>query len=252
MTAFSNVRKAGIRAISLLEDEHLISARETDGNSDIIMASSSGLAIRFNETDCRSMGRTARGVRGLRLQEGQEVIGMITVGRDEEGNFPEDVTLLSITDNGYGKRTPLSEYRIQHRGGKGLITIKCSDRNGPLMGIRDIFPGEELMVITRKGIMIRISLDSVSSQSRNTQGVRIINLKGDDLVGSIAKIGADAVGDDDVEDADVEVIDGGVEDADTQGQSSTSDTPEETSTDDTSNSQNEGSENPENEGDKPE
>ncbi len=203
LTAFSNVRKAGIRAINLLEGEHLISARETDGNSDIIMASSSGLSIRFHETDCRSMGRTARGVRGLALNEGQQVIGMVTVNRDEEGNFPEDIALLAITENGYGKRTPLGDYRTQRRGGKGLITIKCSDRNGPLLGVRDVFPGEELMVITRNGIMIRISLDSVSLQSRNTQGVRIINLKGNDLVGSTAKIGVEAL-----EDAEEMIIEG--------------------------------------------
>jgi DNA gyrase subunit A len=206
LTAFSNVRKAGIRAINLLEGEHLISARQTDGNSDIIMAGSSGLAIRFHETDCRSMGRTARGVRGLALTGKQEVIGMITVSRDEEGNFPDDVALLSITENGYGKRTPLDEYRVQRRGGKGLITIKCSDRNGPLMGIRDVYPGEELMVITRNGIMIRIALDTVSLQSRNTQGVRIINLKDSDLVGSVAKIGLAAV--EDIEDIEVEIIEG--------------------------------------------
>ncbi len=205
LTAFSNVRKAGIRAINLLEDEHLISARETDGNSDIIMAGSSGLSIRFHETDCRSMGRTARGVRGLALSEGQEVIGMVTVHRDEEGNFPEDLALLAITENGYGKRTPLDEYRTQKRGGKGLITIKCSERNGSLLGIRDVFPGEELMVITRNGIMIRISLDSVSLQSRNTQGVRIINLKNNDLVGSTAKIGVGALEDaEEVEETTVE------------------------------------------------
>ncbi len=228
LTAFSNVRKAGIRAIKLLEDEHLISARETDGNSDIIMASSGGLAIRFNETDCRSMGRTARGVRGLSLKEGQEVIGMITVSRNEDGQFPDDITLLSITDNGYGKRTPLSEYRIQRRGGKGLITIKCSDRNGPLMGVRDVFPGEELMVITRNGIMIRISLNSVSSQSRNTQGVRIINLKGDDLVGSIAKIGLEAVEDPDAdtENADGVTVTDGSEEQVSGDQSETRETPE--------------------------
>ncbi len=225
LTAFSNVRKAGIRAIKLLDGEHLISARETDGKSDIIMAGSSGLAIRFNETDCRSMGRTARGVRGLALKEGQEVIGMITVGRDEEGNYPENITLLSITENGYGKRTPLSEYRIQRRGGKGLITIKCSSRNGSLMGIRDVFPGEELMVITRKGIMIRIALDSVSSQSRNTQGVRIINLKGNDLVGSIAKIGVAAVEDSDEVEAEEA---GGTEIPETTPETAADETGEET------------------------
>ncbi len=243
LTAFSNVRKAGIRAISLIEGEHLISARETDGSSDIIMASSSGLAIRFNENDCRSMGRTARGVRGLALGEGQEVIGMITVSRDEEGNYPEDLTLLSITKNGYGKRTPLDEYRIQRRGGKGLITIKCSDRNGPLLGIRDVVPGEELMVITRKGIMIRISLDSVSSQSRNTQGVKIIRLKGDDLVGSIAKIGVEAVGDEEDENIeDVEVVEEASGDEVTETDEATQDetTEEEAPEDESSDSDDDG------------
>jgi DNA gyrase subunit A len=112
------------------------------------------------------------------------------VARGENGD-----SLLSVTGNGYGKRTPLDEYRVQKRGGKGLITIKCSSRNGPLLGIRDARPGEELMVITRNGIMIRIALDSVSHQGRNTQGVRIINLNQDDLVGSIAKIPLQAVAD---------------------------------------------------------
>jgi len=185
---FSRVRSAGIRAINLLEGEHLVSVRETDGNSDIIMASSSGLAIRFHESDARAMGRTARGVRGLALGTKEQAIGMIVVREGED-----DAALLSVTQNGYGKQTPLSEYRIQRRGGKGLITIKCSDRNGPLIAIRDVHPGEELMVITRQGIMIRIALDSVSLQSRNTQGVRIINLKQGDLVGGIAKISQEAV-----------------------------------------------------------
>ena len=198
LQAFSNVRKAGIIAINLLEGEHLISARVTDGDSHIIMASSSGMAIRFHETDCRSMGRTARGVRGLALGEGEEAVGMVVVGKEEEGG-----ALLSMTENGYGKRTPLDDYRIQKRGGKGLITIKCSRRNGPLMGVRDVHEGEQLMVITRGGIMIRIALDDVSLQGRNTQGVRIINLKGEDQVGGIAKIGQDALADED-EDALVE------------------------------------------------
>ncbi len=190
LTDFSRPRQAGIRAINLLEDEHLVAVRETDGNSDIIFASSSGLSIRFHETDARSMGRTARGVRGIALGKGQQVIGMVVINpEDTEG------ALLSITENGYGKLTPLEDYRIQKRGGKGLITIKCSDRNGPLLGIRDVHPGEELMVITRNGIMIRIALDSVSRQGRNTQGVRIINLNTNDLVGSIAKISLEAVAD---------------------------------------------------------
>ncbi|MBU8869730.1 MAG: DNA gyrase subunit A [Gemmatimonadales bacterium] len=185
---FSRVRNAGIRAINLLEGEHLVSVRETDGKSDIIMAASNGLSIRFHETDSRSMGRTARGVRGLALGSKDQVIGMIVIGEDQK-----DASLLAITQNGYGKRTPLSEYKVQRRGGKGLITIKCSNRNGPLVGIRDCVPDEELMVITRFGIMIRIALNAVSQQSRNTQGVRIINLNQGDLVGSMAKIPREAV-----------------------------------------------------------
>ncbi len=187
---FSRPRQAGIRAIKLLDGEHLVAVRETDGDSDIIIASSNGLAIRFHETDSRSMGRTARGVRGISLRDGEQAIGMVVVKPGDE-----EVSLLAITRNGYGKRTPLEDYRIQRRGGKGLITIKCSDRNGPLLGIRDVHPGEELMVITRNGIMIRIALDSVSKQSRNTQGVRIINLKQGVLVGSIAKSSLEAVAD---------------------------------------------------------
>jgi len=186
LTDFSRPRQAGIRAIKLLDGENLVSVRETDGNSDIIMASDSGMAIRFHEDDARSMGRTARGVRGIALGEGESVVGMVVVPRRES-----EANLLSVTRNGYGKRTPLNEYRVQKRGGKGLITIKCSKRNGPLMAIRDVNDGEELMVITHHGIMIRIALDSVSQQGRNTQGVRIINLKDDDLVGSIAKSSQD-------------------------------------------------------------
>jgi DNA gyrase subunit A len=206
LTDFSRPRQAGIRAINLLEGEHLVAVRETDGNSDIIFASSSGLAIRFHESDARSMGRTARGVRGIALGKGQQVVGMVVVSPDDH-----EAALLSVTENGYGKLTPLEEYRIQKRGGKGLITIKCSDRNGPLLGIRDAHPGEELMVITRNGIMIRIAVDSVSRQGRNTQGVRIINLNRDDLVGSIAKISLEAVAEMDngeVDDSDQNDSDG--------------------------------------------
>jgi DNA gyrase subunit A len=187
---FSRPRQAGIRAINLIEDEHLVSVRVTDGDSDIIVAHSGGLAIRFHESDARSMGRTARGVRGIILGEDEQVVGMVVVSpRDEDGS------LLSVTKNGYGKLTPLEDYRIQKRGGKGLITIKCSSRNGPLLGIRDVHPGEQLMVITRNGIMIRMAVDSISRQGRNTQGVKIINLNEGDLVGSIAKISLAVVND---------------------------------------------------------
>jgi len=185
---FSRPRQAGIRAINLIEGEHLVSVRETDGNCDVLLATTSGMAIRFHETDSRSMGRTARGVRGIRIGSKEQVVGMVVISPEDQ-----DSALLSVTVNGYGKRTPLGDYRVQKRGGKGLITIKCSRRNGALLAIRDVHPGDQLMVITRGGIMIRIAVDSISEQSRNTQGVRIINLKGDDKVGSIAKISQDAL-----------------------------------------------------------
>jgi DNA gyrase subunit A len=199
LTEFARPRAAGIRAISLLEGEHLVAVRETDGNSDIILATSDGMAIRFAEEQARSMGRTARGVRGIALEEGQRVVGMVVVSEKDE-----TATLLSVTENGYGKRTPLSDYRPQGRGGKGLITIKCSERNGPLMAIRDVHPGEELMVITRGGIMIRIGLDEVSEQGRNTQGVRIINLNEGDRVASIAKISREELSREELSRADAE------------------------------------------------
>jgi DNA gyrase subunit A len=195
LTDFSRPRQAGIRAISLLEGEHLVAVRETDGSSDVILATSDGMAIRFHEADARPMGRTARGVRGITLGRGQEVIGMVVVGRDQQ-----EGTLLALTQNGYGKRSPLGDYRLQKRGGKGLITVKCTERNGPLVGIRDAQPGDELMVITRGGIMIRIALDSVSELGRNTQGVRIIHLNQGDIVGGLAKISQD-IGEDIGEDA---------------------------------------------------
>jgi len=186
---FSRPRQAGIRAINLIEGEHLVSVRETDGAKDILVATSNGLAIRFHESDIRSMGRSARGVRGIRVAEGEQVIGMVVIDPEKS-----DDTILVVTKNGYGKRTPVSSYRVQHRGGKGLITIQCSDRNGPLLAVRDVTSGEQLMVITRGGIMIRIGVDSVRKQGRNTQGVRIINLKNNDKVGSITKISQDEIG----------------------------------------------------------
>jgi len=197
LDAFSRPRSAGIKAINLLENEHLVSVRVTDGDGDIVLASTAGMAIRFHESDARPMGRTARGVRGISLKKGEEVVGMVVIRNDEDA-------LLAITTFGYGKRTPLSDYRVQRRGGRGLITIKCSERNGPLVGIRNVKPDEELMVITRSGIMIRIALDTVSIQGRNTQGVRIINLNKDDVVGGITKIASDANG----KDEDAEEVEG--------------------------------------------
>ncbi|MBK7703987.1 MAG: DNA gyrase subunit A [bacterium] len=180
---FSRPRSAGIRAISLLDDERLVAAQLTEGDQDVVLASSDGMAIRFHESDIRPMGRTARGVKGIELSPGEHVVGTVVVG--------DGATLLTVTENGYGKRTPLDDYRVQRRGGKGLITIKCSERNGRVVDIREVTDSQELMVITRNGIIIRMAVRDISTLGRNTQGVRIISLKGeDDTVVGIADIEA--------------------------------------------------------------
>ncbi len=181
LAEFSRPRRAGIRAINLVEGERLVTVRETDGNSDLVLGASNGMAIRFHESDARGMGRTARGVRGIALDKGEEVVGMVVVSDGDE-------EILAVTENGYGKRTPADEYRVQRRGGRGLITIKCTERNGKLITIRGVKSDEELMIITRGGIMIRVAVDSVRSLGRNTQGVRIININAGDRVGGVATI----------------------------------------------------------------
>ncbi len=192
LTDFSRPRRAGIRAINLLEDERLVEVKVTDGDREIVLATSAGMAIRFHETDMRPMGRTARGVKGVTLNPDAEVIGMVVIGEED--------TLLVITENGYGKRTKVDDYRIQRRGGRGLITIKASERNGKLIGIKAVKEDQELMVITRNGIMIRMALSDISTLGRNTQGVRIISLKGNDSVVGIAPLEAN---EDDVDNNEV-------------------------------------------------
>ncbi len=187
---FSNIRRAGIRAIEIVEGDQLIHAELTDGEHHILLAVRSGKSIRFAETDVRPMGRTARGVKGIELSSlDDRVVGMMVVDSDVES----DISVLSVTENGYGKRTPLSDYRQQGRGGKGIITMSITRRNGPLVGIQVSRADEELMVITRKGIVIRMAQDSISSMGRNTQGVKLINLGKGDAVATVAPIVSSSV-----------------------------------------------------------
>jgi DNA gyrase subunit A len=176
LSAYSHPRRGGIRAINIDKGDELIDAAVTDGNHDVVLAKRLGKAIRFRESDVREMGRTARGVRGTLLEKGDEVVGMV-VAVGEQG------TVLSVTENGYGKRTSISDYRIIRRGGKGVISIKANKRNGKVVAVKIVNEPDEVMIMTAKGVMIRLPVKGIARIGRNTQGVRIIKLgKGDRVV----------------------------------------------------------------------
>jgi DNA gyrase subunit A len=184
LSQFSHPRRGGIRAINIDKGDELIDAEVTDGGHDILLAKRMGKAIRFKETDVREMGRTARGVRGTLLEKSDAVVGMgVTVG--EKG------TVLSITENGYGKRTAISDYRVIKRGGKGVISIKANKRNGKVVAIRIVNDADEVMIMTAQGVMIRLPVGGISQIGRNTQGVRIINLGKEDRVVDVACVASE-------------------------------------------------------------
>ncbi|MFH1278561.1 MAG: DNA gyrase subunit A [Candidatus Eisenbacteria bacterium] len=190
LSAFGNPRRVGIYAITMEEGDGLIEAKVTDGSSEIILAKLLGKAIRFHEEEVRPMGRTARGVRGAFVDPGDEVIGMVTLERNG--------SVIVVTENGYGKRTTIEEYRVTRRGGKGIITIKASERNGRLVGIREVIDSDELMIITRNGIILRLAVSGVSMMGRNTQGVKMINLDEGDVVMAVARVVNEEDGDLDI------------------------------------------------------
>lgn len=182
LNCFENIRKSGIAAITLEEGDVLVDVGHTDGKYEVIIGTKSGMSIRFPETDVRSMGRQAAGVRGIRLDKGDQVIGM-------ECAFPgTKQTLLTVCENGYGKKTELSEYRGQHRGGSGVITIKATERNGQVVGIKLATDEDDLMVMTEKGMAIRMRCRDIRTISRNTQGVRLVRLEEVDKVANIAPL----------------------------------------------------------------
>ena len=169
LSAYSHPRKAGINAILLEDGDGLIDAIITDGTQDLILAKKKGLAIRFHESEVRAMGRTSYGVKAVTLDDAEdEVMSMVGVKRQ--------ATLLAVTEHGYGKRSEISEYRVSHRGGKGIITIKTTERNGNVVAVKEVVDGDELMIITRGGQMIRMPVKGISVLGRNTQGVRLVNL----------------------------------------------------------------------------
>ena len=181
ISSFMNIRTSGLIAVNLREDDELISVRLTDGTKDMIIGTKNGLLIRFDETDVRSMGRTATGVKGISLGQDDEVIGMEVL---EEGS-----DILIVTHNGYGKRTPEHEYRVQNRGGKGIKTCNITEKTGTLVGMKVVNGEEDIMLITTGGILIRMDVHDISTLGRNTQGVRLIRLNGEDeFVATVAKV----------------------------------------------------------------
>ncbi|PKK96377.1 MAG: DNA gyrase subunit A, partial [Tenericutes bacterium HGW-Tenericutes-3] len=179
VSEFQNIRTNGIRAVSLRDGDMLHSVRLTDGNRDILIGASNGKAIRFNENDVRDMGRNAAGVKGIDLTEGEIVIGVTAVA-DEQNE------ILAITEKGYGKRTVVDEYRLQGRGGKGVKTINITEKNGNLKKLVSVTSEEDLLVVTDKGMIIRVPIDQIAQTKRSTQGVKIINLLEAHLVATIA------------------------------------------------------------------
>ncbi len=204
LEAYSRPRTNGIHAIGIREGDELLEAKLTNGTNEIMLALKSGKSIRFNEEKVRFMGRTASGVRGVTLaNDKDEVVGMIAVES-------EDANVLVVSSNGYGKRSEVSEYRITNRGGKGVKTINVTEKTGSLIAIKNVTDDDDLMIITRKGITIRMHVDVLRVMGRATQGVRLISLRGDDEIAAVAKVYRDLEDDDDTaydEDGNPIVID---------------------------------------------
>ncbi|MCH2172604.1 DNA gyrase subunit A [Myxococcota bacterium] len=180
LDAYSNPRRGGIIAINLESDDELIGAARTTGDQEVIIASRTGKSIRFPENQVRAMGRTAAGVRGMSLADGDSVVGMEILA--------PGATILTVTERGYGKRTPLDHYRLQRRGGQGVITIRTTDRNGEVVGVNQVLDDDEVMLITDTGKVLRSRVSGISTMGRATQGVRVMNLSDDEKLVSMARL----------------------------------------------------------------
>jgi DNA gyrase subunit A len=180
LSAYRNVRSTGINAINIGPDDELIDVQLCDENSDIVLATSNGMSIRFHQSDVREMGRAATGVKGVVLGSGDRVIDMVVARRD--------ATLLVVSEKGLGKRSELADYRVQRRGGKGIITLKKTTKTGHIIALKEVQPEDELMMITRKGVIIRVPVDGIRVIGRNTQGVKVMNLDAGDAVVDVARV----------------------------------------------------------------
>ena len=180
LNAYGNIRAAGIIAINIDEDDRLLDVRITDGESDVFLATRKGFSIRFPETNTRTMGRATRGVRGISLRAGDSVVAASILAPEGE--------ILTVSESGYGKRTRLGEYRVQGRGGKGIINLKVSDKTGDVVGVHQVGAHDEIILISQKGKLIRSPVADVSIIGRSTQGVKVMDLRDDDVLVATAKI----------------------------------------------------------------
>lgn len=197
VSQFANIRTNGLIAISLREDDDLMSVRLTDGKKHVIIGTHDGMLVRFKEDDIRAMGRTASGVRGIKLREGDYVVGMEILEEGQE--------ILVVTEKGYGKRTPESEYRLQSRGGMGIKTIQVTEKNGPMCAVKTVNGSEDIMLITINGMLIRMDVNDISIIGRNTQGVRLIRLSDEELVATVAKVNKENDAEEEAEEAEASV-----------------------------------------------
>lgn len=181
LSAYGNVRKGGINAINLKKNDRLIEVKMTDGTNDIMIGTRNGFAVRFHEKDARDMGRTATGVRGVRLGKGDKAVGLLVIKR-------QGMSVLVVTEKGYGKRSDVNDYRLTHRGGKGVITVKTNDKIGKMIALMEVNDNDELVIISTKGMVIRQSMKDIRVMGRATQGVRVIRLKDGDSIADIAKV----------------------------------------------------------------
>jgi DNA gyrase subunit A len=189
LSAYRHVRVVGVNAINIEEGDELIDVQITDGDDEIILATRNGMAIRFHESDVRVMGRTTTGVRGVTLAQDDYVIGMVVVRKDTAA----EATLLVATEKGGGKRSRIEDYRLQRRGGKGVINIRISERTGRVIAIKEVLPDDELVLVTRNGVVNRQQVDEIRVIGRATQGVRLMALDENDLVVDVARLVAEEV-----------------------------------------------------------
>ncbi|NUQ12241.1 MAG: DNA gyrase subunit A [Gemmatimonadaceae bacterium] len=180
LSEYSNVRSTGIKAIKIEEGDELIEVAVTSGNNDVVIATKHGLSIRFHEGDVREMGRDTTGVKGIELHDDDRVVGMVVIKRE--------ATLLCVTERGLGKCTHIDEYRVQKRGGKGILTVNRTEKTGDVVGLMEVLPEDEIMIITRGGMIIRSPVSQVRVAGRATQGVKLVNLDGNDLVTAVARV----------------------------------------------------------------